>query len=138
MKFVTACTMTLGSFSLSTIAYNLTECLKLTWKKVQKVHPNQSLVKQAECIDAIADLQPEMLVFAGESFKLMKAHLSNSNFTMNMAELSKAPALSDNNKHRRASDTHCCQKLILMDYLLLQVKKEVIFMRTLKIILNSI
>ncbi|KAG0139614.1 hypothetical protein CROQUDRAFT_101298 [Cronartium quercuum f. sp. fusiforme G11] len=53
--------------SLSTITDNLKEYLKLTQKKVQKVHPSQSPVKQAEYIDAIADLQPEMLVFADES-----------------------------------------------------------------------
>ncbi|KAG0152414.1 hypothetical protein CROQUDRAFT_649813 [Cronartium quercuum f. sp. fusiforme G11] len=53
--------------SLSTIADNLTECLKLTQKK--------SPVKWAESIDAIADLQPEMLVFAGESFRLVSERL---------------------------------------------------------------
>ncbi|KAG0147457.1 hypothetical protein CROQUDRAFT_656022 [Cronartium quercuum f. sp. fusiforme G11] len=65
-----------GVFVLfSTIADDLTECLKLTWKKVQKVHPNQSPVKQAEYIDAIAGLQPEMLVFAGESFRFVSEGL---------------------------------------------------------------
>ncbi|KAG0139630.1 hypothetical protein CROQUDRAFT_666210, partial [Cronartium quercuum f. sp. fusiforme G11] len=61
--------------SLSNIADNLKECLKLTWKKVQKVHPSQSPVKWAEYIDAIVDLQPEMLVFAGESFRLVSERL---------------------------------------------------------------
>ncbi|KAG0145994.1 hypothetical protein CROQUDRAFT_93176 [Cronartium quercuum f. sp. fusiforme G11] len=53
--------------SLSTIADDLKERLKLTRKKVHKVHPSLSPVKQAEYINAIADLQPEMLVFADES-----------------------------------------------------------------------
>ncbi|KAG0139027.1 hypothetical protein CROQUDRAFT_666989, partial [Cronartium quercuum f. sp. fusiforme G11] len=53
--------------SFSTIADDLKECLKLTWKKVQKVHPSQSPVKWEEYIDSIADLQPEMLVFSDES-----------------------------------------------------------------------
>ncbi|KAG0151663.1 hypothetical protein CROQUDRAFT_650688 [Cronartium quercuum f. sp. fusiforme G11] len=61
--------------SLSTIAGDLKERLKLTRKKVQKVHPSQSPVKRAEYIDAIADLQPEMLVFAGESFRLVLERL---------------------------------------------------------------
>ncbi|KAG0145062.1 hypothetical protein CROQUDRAFT_659123 [Cronartium quercuum f. sp. fusiforme G11] len=61
--------------SLSTIADDLKEHLELTRKKVQKVHPSQSPVKRAEYIDAIADLQPEMLVFAGESFRLVSERL---------------------------------------------------------------
>ncbi|KAG0142261.1 hypothetical protein CROQUDRAFT_662751, partial [Cronartium quercuum f. sp. fusiforme G11] len=68
----------------------------------------------------------------------MKVQLSNGNFTVTMAELSKAIAPSNNSKHGRVFDTHCYQQSILMDYLLLQVKKEVTLVRTLKIILNSI
>ncbi|KAG0152204.1 hypothetical protein CROQUDRAFT_315970 [Cronartium quercuum f. sp. fusiforme G11] len=85
------------------IVNDLKEHLKLTHKKVQKVHPNQCPVKQAQYIYTISNLETKWLVFAGKSLESlwnikrlllclsvcnfqMKALLSKISCTMTMAE----------------------------------------------------
>lgn len=54
--------------SLSTIASDLQNCLRISLKKAQTVHPKQCLIKQAQYLDQVAGLPSNMLVFLGQSF----------------------------------------------------------------------